>query len=94
MGAAYGRDVVKVDLLVGYNRAIRPKSISRYWRLFKDKGVDYRLHWGKALSDDVEYIRRQYPRWDDFMRLRDEMDPHQVFVTDYWRRHLGITPVK
>jgi D-arabinono-1,4-lactone oxidase len=96
MSAAYGRDVVKVDpFWFGFNRG-DPDEVyfPHYWRLFKDKGVDYRLHWGKALSDDVEYIRRQYPRWDDFMRLRDEMDPHQVFVTDYWRRHLGITPAK
>jgi FAD/FMN-containing dehydrogenase len=92
MSASYQRDVIKVDpFWFGYSRG-NPDEVyfPKYWQLFREKGLDYRLHWGKALSDDVEYLRQQYPRWDDFMRLRDQMDPHQVFVTDYWRKHLGI----
>jgi hypothetical protein len=26
------------------------------------------------------------------MRLREQMDPRQVFVSDYWRSQLGIAP--
>jgi FAD/FMN-containing dehydrogenase len=92
MSASYQRQVVKVDpFWFGYNKG-DPDEVyfSQYWQLFRDKGLDYRLHWGKALSDDVDYLRQQYPRWDDFMQLRDRMDPHQIFVTDYWRKHLGI----
>lgn len=56
------------------------------------KKFNYRLHWGKYLSEDVAYLRARYPRWDDFMNLRKTLDPHQIFVTDYWRKHLGIEP--
>ena len=51
---------------------------------------DYRLHWGKSLSGEVDFLKPLYPRWDDWMQLRAELDPDQIFVTDYWRRHLGI----
>lgn len=30
--------------------------------------------------------------WDAFMRFPDFFDPDQIFVTDYWRAHLGIQP--
>ncbi len=55
---------------------------------------DPRPHWGKHLppSDDAwrANLRRQLPRLDDFLRLRAELDPDGVFLTDYWRRNLGI----
>ena len=62
--------------------------VPNFWELLKK--YDYRLHWGKSLSGDVAYLKERYPRWDDFMQLREKMDPHQIFVTDYWRKHLGI----
>jgi len=34
------------------------------------------------------YYRAQYPRWDDFMALREKRDPKNIFLTDYWSRHL------
>jgi hypothetical protein len=46
------------------------------------------MHWGKLLSPDVSYLRRQYPRWDDFLSLRSRLDPYHLFVSDYWRTHL------
>ncbi len=47
---------------------------------------------GKALSGEVDCLRQQFPRWDDFMRVRQRVDPHQVFVTYYWRHRLAIAP--
>jgi hypothetical protein len=90
MSPAYQRDVVKVDpFWFGYNRG-DPDVLyfPQYWDVLKR--FNYRLHWGKSLSGDVGYLKAQYPRWDDFMALREQMDPHQVFLTDYWRRHLGV----
>ena len=28
--------------------------------------------------------------WDAFKALRDVMDPDEVFLTHYWRAHLGL----
>ncbi|MBA3868067.1 MAG: FAD-binding protein [Anaerolineae bacterium] len=90
MSPSYQQDVIRVDpFWFGKNRG-NPNEVyyPMYWERLKK--FNYRLHWGKALSGDVGYLKAQYPRWDDFMSLREHMDPHQVFVTDYWRRNLGI----
>jgi FAD/FMN-containing dehydrogenase len=93
MSPAYEQPVLKIDTFWFDKSAIDPHEhfYPQFWELLKD--LSYRLHWGKALSGDVDYLRQRYPRWDDFMRLRERMDPDQVFVTDYWRRHLGIAPL-
>jgi hypothetical protein len=41
----------------------------------------------------VDYLRQQYPCWQTFMELRGELDPQQIFVSEYWRGHLGIQPL-
>lgn len=97
MSAAYGRDVVKVDVFwFGKNKG---DPIAHFYPQFWEalKQFNFRPHWGKYLPYSaaaptawMEYVRSQYPKWDDFMALRAQMDPAQVFVTEYWRRHLGI----
>jgi hypothetical protein len=53
-----------------------------------------RPHWGKHLPRLTDAWRnnlhRELPRLGDFLRLRRELDPDGIFLTDYWRRHLGI----
>jgi L-gulonolactone oxidase len=43
----------------------------------------YRFHWGKETGAGREYIRQQYERWDDFVRLRAEWDPDGRFANSY-----------
>lgn len=93
LSPAYQQDVIKLDpFWFGMNRS-NPHDVfyPGLWACFKKH--HYRLHWGKALSGDADYLRQQYPRWDDFMKLREQLDPHQIFVTEYWRKNLGIPPV-
>ena len=33
---------------------------------------------------------RRYPRWEDFLTLREECDPGEVFLTRYWHCHLEL----
>lgn len=94
MSPAYERDVIKIDMFwYGYNHGDPAQTYyPQFWELLKD--FDYRLHWGKYLShDSAAYLKPLYPKWDDFMRIREELDPDQVFVNAYWRKHLGI-PLK
>jgi hypothetical protein len=67
------------------------------WKLLRDNGIPFRLHWGKfqpiygrGHRDWVDYFRSQYPRWDDFLLLRAERDPNNIFLTDYWRDRFGL----
>jgi FAD/FMN-containing dehydrogenase len=91
LSPAYQRDVIKVDMFwYGRNKGDPSQTFyPQFWELLR--GFQYRLHWGKYLPDDsASYLRPLYSKWDDFMRVRAELDPDQVFVTAYWRKHLGI----
>ena len=67
------------------------------WELLRDAGVPYRLHWGKyqpvfEAGDRrwVDFLRSHYPRWDDFLALREERDPNNIFLSAYWRDRFGL----
>lgn len=52
-------------------------------------GFGGRPHWGKMHTRDAEYLRGVYPRFDEFLAVRDRYDPSRVFANDYLRRVLG-----
>jgi FAD binding domain/D-arabinono-1,4-lactone oxidase len=91
LSPAVDQDVVKINLFWFARNRGDPTTefFPAVWQRLRPHG--YRLHWGKLLSGDVTYLRQQYPRWDDFMALRERLDPRQVFVSEYWRTHLGIS---
>ncbi len=62
-----------------------------YFREVEALMVSYggRPHWGKMHTRDAEYLRAQYPRFDDFLAVRDRMDPDRVFANPYLDRVLG-----
>lgn len=51
--------------------------------------VGGRPHWGKLHSRDADELRELYPRFADFVRVRDETDPRRVFGNAYLERVLG-----
>lgn len=51
-----------------------------------------RPHWGKLHTLDAELLRTRYPRFDEFVALRDEFDPRGVFSNRYLDRVLGPAP--
>lgn len=48
-----------------------------------------RPHWGKLHTLDAAYLRERYPRFEDFVAVRDELDPARVFTNPYLDRVLG-----
>ncbi|MDP0399545.1 D-arabinono-1,4-lactone oxidase [Tsukamurella strandjordii] len=48
-----------------------------------------RPHWGKMHTRTAEFFREAYPRFDDFLAVREELDPDHVFVNDYLDAVLG-----
>ncbi|HEX2087202.1 MAG TPA: D-arabinono-1,4-lactone oxidase [Solirubrobacteraceae bacterium] len=89
----------RVDPYVFAENAGDPRDtlFAPVWELLRERGVPFRLHWGKfhpavARGDDrwVEFLRAQYPRWDDFLALRERRDPNNLFLTDYWRHRFGL----
>jgi len=48
-----------------------------------------RPHWGKVHTRTADDLRPVYRRFDDFLALRDRLDPDRVFANPYLRRVLG-----
>jgi len=51
---------------------------------------DGRPHWGKMHTMRTEHIRAAYPRLDDFLQVRNELDPNGLFLNDYVRQLFDI----
>jgi L-gulonolactone oxidase len=49
-----------------------------------------RPHWGKVHSLKAAQLSRLYPRWDEFLALRETMDPSGRFLTPYLRGLFGV----
>lgn len=62
-----------------------------YFRAFERivTRLDGRPHWGKLHYLDAESLRPAYPRFDDFLVVRDRLDPGRVFANPYLDRVLG-----
>ena len=48
-----------------------------------------RPHWGKLHYRTAETLRPVYPKFDDFLAVRDRLDPARVFTNEYLDRVLG-----
>jgi len=48
-----------------------------------------RPHWGKMHDLDADALRAVYPRFDDFLAVRDRLDPERRFSNRYLERVLG-----
>jgi FAD-linked oxidoreductase len=48
-----------------------------------------RPHWGKMHTRDAEYLAKQYPKFGDFLSVRDRVDPRRLFANEYTRRVFG-----
>ncbi|XP_071830600.1 L-gulonolactone oxidase-like [Apostichopus japonicus] len=103
MSPAYNRNVFRVDPFWFYHQKGDAREYyDHYWKaLMKVDGV--RLHWGKYLPysggtyGGVEYgaafLKNSYPKMDDWLALRAEYDPDQIYLTEYWRKLFGIETI-
>jgi len=62
-----------------------------YFRAFEAvcEPLGGRPHWGKMHFRDADSLRRVYPHFDDFLGVRDKLDPARVFANGYLDRVLG-----
>ena len=65
---------------------------SRFFQTFHDLALKHtpRPHWGKTSLLDHATLRENLPRMDDFLKLRREFDPDDVFVNDFTQRVFGL----
>lgn len=74
-----------VDRPYGFNTPYR-----KYFSKFEEVVAKYggRPHWAKAHDLTPEDMRRLYPRFDDFRRVLEEVDPKGMFRNEYVQRHI------
>jgi FAD-linked oxidoreductase len=86
-------------LSTAHGRASGYIAVHRYWRedptAYFDAAEQVMLrhggrpHWGKIHTQDAGALRDRYPRFDDFVGLRDQLDPTRMFQNPYLARILG-----
>ncbi|WP_029262977.1 MULTISPECIES: D-arabinono-1,4-lactone oxidase [unclassified Microbacterium] len=74
-------------------------AVHRYWRAdpteyfnaVEEIMLEFggRPHWGKLHTLTDQALRERYPRFDDFVALRDRLDPERRFTNRYLERVLG-----
>ena len=53
------------------------------------RDLDGRPHWGKLHTRSAADLAPAYPRFEDFLSLRDRVDPDRLFTNPYLDRVLG-----
>jgi len=48
-----------------------------------------RPHWGKLHTLGADRLGELYPRFGDFLAVRDRLDPGRTFTNDHLRHVLG-----
>ncbi|CAG8701508.1 2683_t:CDS:1 [Ambispora leptoticha] len=91
LSPAYERDVIRIDpfYFLGNLRGTPEDHFRFYWNALKE--YNFRCHWGKYTPDEYgNEVPGLFSKYENWMAIRQEMDPHQIFVTPYWRSRLTI----
>ena len=80
LSTAFGRDSAYIAVHVYKGMECEP-----FFRDVEDilRAYDARPHWGKMHYRDAEELSKLYPRWDEFIALRNELDPQRTFSNVY-----------
>ena len=87
LSTAHGRDTAYLAVHVAPGSRHRDAYFGALEAIVRE--VDGRPHWGKLHSLDADALRGRYPRFADFVAMRDRLDPAGVFANDYLDRVLG-----
>ncbi|MEW6432090.1 MAG: D-arabinono-1,4-lactone oxidase [Myxococcota bacterium] len=94
MSPGFGTPCLRINVFWFAKNAGSPRDrlYPPFWERLQ--GLDLRLHWGKHLPDASDawraHYRRVHPKLERFLELRAALDPNGLFLTRYWREHLGI----
>lgn len=86
LSTAYGRDSVYLAFHV-HRDAPHEDYFGAVERILRGHGG--RPHWGKLHTCTADDLAGAYPRFADFLALRDRLDPDRLFANPYLRRVLG-----
>lgn len=94
LSPASGSHAFRVDIFWFAHNQGNPVTdfFPRFWRALEP--LDYRLHWGKFLPPPEhtrpDRLTARYAQWQRWKAVRERVDPDGLFLTAYWREHLGL----
>ena len=102
LSMSYNQDMLRIDPYWFHRNCHGDKRdfFGYHWEKLLDiEGA--RLHWGKWLPTpgqkfengvtfNLDFLKGAYDKMQDWLDLREKMDPHQVFVNKYWRGILEL----
>lgn len=86
MSTSYGRQSAYIAIHQFHARDHR-EYFAAFWNILAD--YEARPHWGKMHELDADDLRKVYPRLDEFLEVRDRLDPGRTFANPYLDRVLG-----
>ncbi|MED5347201.1 MAG: D-arabinono-1,4-lactone oxidase [Pseudomonadota bacterium] len=80
LSTAYEQPTVTISVHQAIDEPDEP-----YYRACEEIFLEYggKPHWGKVSYVDGEQLAAMHPRWDDWWRVRDRVDPKGVFLNPY-----------
>ncbi|KAG1472052.1 hypothetical protein G6F56_001766 [Rhizopus delemar] len=89
LSPAYGRKTCYIGVIM-YRPYGKPVPYKKYWKAYEDIMREYngRPHWAKAHGQTRHDLEASYPKFNDFLKVREKLDPKGIFVNDYLRRHV------
>jgi L-gulono-1,4-lactone dehydrogenase len=80
LSTAYGRDSAYIAVHVYKGMECEP-----FFRDVEDilRAYDARPHWGKMHYREADELSKLYPRWNEFIALRNQLDPQRTFSNAY-----------
>ncbi|KAI9365256.1 D-arabinono-1,4-lactone oxidase-domain-containing protein [Pilaira anomala] len=95
LSPAYGRKTCYIGVIMyrPYGKAVPYK---KYWKGYEDLMREYngRPHWAKAHGQTRQNLEASYPKFHDFLRVRQQLDPNGMFLNDYLKRHVVSNDAK
>jgi L-gulonolactone oxidase len=87
LSPAYGRYSCYIGIIM-YRPYGADVPYRKYFHLFEQMMTKLggRPHWAKAFETTPQQFRQMYPKFDDFARVREQLDPRGVFANDYVQR--------
>ncbi|OBZ89695.1 L-gulonolactone oxidase [Choanephora cucurbitarum] len=89
MSPAYGRKTCYIGVIM-YRPYGKPVPYKKYWKGYEDIMREYngRPHWAKAHGQGIKELEASFPKFQDFLRVRQQVDPQGMFLNNYLRRHV------
>jgi FAD/FMN-containing dehydrogenase len=99
LGFNYGEDVVSFEIHIPKvaTETYQERSADVYDEIMQMTLGKYngRPHWGKNSTPMFVGVgEAQYPRWSDFLELKQSMDPAGLFDNRIWRQMDRSTPIR